>query len=137
MAKWGHVVGGVCDLVVEAASVPQVAFRGGAWVAITGDAGPGWHWSGTAWSAAPVVPAVPQVVTMRQARLALLGAGLLDDVEAAIDAIADGTERAAARITWDHSQEVQRTNGLVSQLAPALGLTAEQIDALFVAAAAL
>ena len=44
-------------------------------------------------------PVVPTVVTQRQARLALLGAGLLDAVDAAIDAIPDPATRAAARIT--------------------------------------
>lgn len=103
------------------------------------------NWTGSAWVLLPYVappPAppttpVPQAVTMRQARLALLGAGLLDDVEAAIDAIADPAAKAAARITWDHSQEVQRNNGLVSQLAPALGLTGDQLDDLFRTAAGL
>lgn len=80
---------------------------------------------------------VPHAVTMRQARLALLAAGLLDDVEAAIAAIPDPARRKAAQITWEFSSEVQRKNGLVSQLAPSLGMTEAQIDALFVAARAL
>lgn len=79
---------------------------------------------------------VPQAVTMRQARLALLGAGLLDDVQTAINAMEEPA-KSAAQITWDHSTEVQRDNGLVAQLAPALGLTSAQVDALFIAAAAL
>ena len=37
----------------------------------------------------PIVTVVPQSVTTRQARLALLNAGLLDDVDAAIAAITD------------------------------------------------
>lgn len=80
--------------------------------------------------------AVPASVTMRQARLALLGAGLLDDVEAAIAAL-PSPQKEAAKIEWEYSQEVQRHNGFVSALAPALGLTAEQTDALFVQAATL
>lgn len=93
-----------------------------------------------AWSAeeiaADIKSRVPQSVTMRQARLALLGAGLLDDVEAAIAAL-PSPQKEAARIEWEYSQEVQRHNGFVSVLAPALGMTDEQTDALFVAAAAL
>jgi hypothetical protein len=81
-------------------------------------------------------PAVPQAVTMRQARLALLGAGKLAQVDAAIAALTEPT-RTAAQIEWEYSNEVQRHNGIVSQLGPALGLTDAQIDALFVAAAAL
>jgi hypothetical protein len=73
---------------------------------------------------------------MRQARLALEGVGKLDDVDAAIAALSLPT-RKLAQIEWEYSNEVQRSNGIVSQLGPALGLTEAQIDALFVAAAAL
>jgi len=85
----------------------------------------------------PVVATlIPQSVTMRQARLALEGVGKLDDVDAAIAALSLPT-RKLAQIEWEYSNEVQRSNGIVSQLGPALGLTEAQIDALFVAAAAL
>ncbi len=79
---------------------------------------------------------VPASVTMRQARLALLSFGLLDDVEAAINAMSDPA-RQAARIEWDYSNEVQRYNGFVEQLGPAVGLTAESTDELFRLAAGL
>lgn len=79
-------------------------------------------------------PVVPKAVTMRQARLALLGAGVLAGVDAAIDAMSEPT-RSAARIEWEYSGEVQRHNGFVAALGPALGMTGEQIDALFIAAA--
>jgi hypothetical protein len=86
---------------------------------------------------APVqISAAPKSVTMRQARLALLGAGKLADVDTAIAALSEPT-RTAAQIEWEYSNEVQRSNGIVSQLGPALGLTEAQIDALFVVAAAL
>ena len=81
-------------------------------------------------------PAVPQRVTMRQARLALLGAGLIGDVDAAINAM-PSPQKEAARIEWEYGQEVQRHNGFVSVLAPSLGLTDAQTDALFIAAAGL
>jgi hypothetical protein len=76
---------------------------------------------------------VPTQVTMRQARLALLGAGKLAGVEAAINALPEPT-KSAAKITWDYSSVVQRNNGLVPQLASALGMTSKQIDDLFIAA---
>jgi hypothetical protein len=79
---------------------------------------------------------VPQEVTMRQARLALLGAGLLDDVDAAINAMAEPA-KTAAKIEWEYSQTVQRHKGLVAQIGSALGLTSEQIDDLFVMASTL
>ena len=84
----------------------------------------------------PAPPVVPAEVTMRQARLALHAAGLLASVEAAIDALPD-PPRSAARIEWDHSQTVQRNRGIVQQLGTALGMTSEQLDALFIAAAAI
>ena len=93
------------------------------------------------WIAAYVPPppepiAVPQIVTMRQARLALLGAGKLAAVNAAINALPSPTKEAA-QIEWEYSQEVNRQNGLVSQLAPLLGMTDADLDALFIAGAAL
>lgn len=82
------------------------------------------------------VPAITSV-TMRQARLALLGAGLLDDVDAAIAAITDPTQRRAAEIEWEYAQTVDRDSSFTQQLAAGLNLTAEQLDALFTQAAAL
>ena len=81
-----------------------------------------------------IAATIPAAVTMRQARLALLAAGQLAAVEAAIDAMSEPT-RSAARIEWEYSTEVQRLNGFVAALGPALGLSSEQIDALFIAAA--
>jgi hypothetical protein len=79
---------------------------------------------------------VPNAVTMRQARLALLQAGMLTAVNDAVAAM-PGDAGAAARIEWEYSQEVQRDKALVLSLAPALGLTDAQLDALFITAAAL
>lgn len=79
-------------------------------------------------------PIVPQVVTMRQARLALLSIGLLDQVEPAIDAM-DEPARTIAKIEWDYSSEVHRDKPFVNSLGEILGLDGESIDALFAAAA--
>lgn len=101
------------------------------------------NWSGHEWVEVPyfeqsveVVPAVPASVTMRQARLALFAAGKLVDVDTSIDTLPEPS-RTAARIEWDYSNELQRGNALVAALTPALGLTSEQVDALFIAASAL
>ena len=83
----------------------------------------------------PVV--IPQSVTMRQARLALLGAGLLDDVYAAIAAIPDPVQRKAAEIEWEYAQTVDRNSPFTQQMAAGLSLTAEHLDALFTQAAGL
>jgi len=79
---------------------------------------------------------VPAVVTMRQARLALLQAGLLGSVSAAIAAM-PGIEGEAARIEWEYAQEVRRDSGLVRLLVGGLGLTDAELDALFTAGAEL
>lgn len=99
-------------------------------------------WNGVDWEVLPeypqtvVVTQVPPAVTMRQARLALLSVGLLDDVDTAINSL-PSPQKEAARIEWEYSQEVQRHNGFVSVLAPTLGLTEESLDNLFIEAAKL
>jgi hypothetical protein len=82
-------------------------------------------------------PPVPQTVTRRQAKQALLLAGKLDLVQPAIDAIPDATQKATMQIEWDESQEFQRTRPSLIAMATAIGLDSAGIDALFVAAAAL
>ena len=84
----------------------------------------------------PTPPYVPASVTMRQARLALLGAGLLASVDAAIDGL-PSPQKEAARIEWEYATEVQRVSGLVPMMGAALGLDDAALDALFVAAVAL
>ena len=79
---------------------------------------------------------LPTVVTMRQARLALLGAGLLPDVTAAINAL-PSPQKEAAQIEWEYAQTVEREWGLVPMLGAALGLDDLALDQLFVTAAAL
>lgn len=109
----------------------------GEWV-LCGDAGPGFTTTdgGLTFLAPVPVSLVPTVLTMRQARLVLFTAGLINSVQAAINAL-PSPQKEKAQIEWDFSNEVQRHNGFVSQLAPALGLTSEQVDALFVTGAAL
>lgn len=86
--------------------------------------------------AAAALVIVPQTVTMRQARLALLNAGLLATVNSTVAAM-EGEAGDAARIEWDYSSEVHRNRPLVLSLGQALGLDAAALDALFIAAAAL
>ena len=84
----------------------------------------------------PAVVAVPEVVTMRQARLALLGAGLLAQVNTAV-ANMPGAEGDAARIEWEYAQEVRRDSPLVAALSAAFGWTGAQLDDLFTEGAKL
>jgi hypothetical protein len=85
---------------------------------------------------AAMKPPVPAEVTMRQARLALLAIGKLDQVAPAIEAL-DGAERDAARIEWEFSSAVVRSRPLVAMLGQALGLDEEALDQLFITAAGL
>ena len=80
---------------------------------------------------------VPTVVTMRQARLALLQAGLLAQVDAAIAALEDPAQRQAVQIEWEYAAEVDMTHPWVQALATALDLTEAQLDALFTLASSL
>lgn len=82
---------------------------------------------------AAVSTPVPEAVSMRQARLALLGAGLLGAIDAAINSLPSPQKEAAA-IEWDYASDVRRDSPLLESLAPALGLTDAQIDALFITA---
>ena len=78
-------------------------------------------------------PSIPQEVTMRQARLALLAIDKLDDVAALIAALPDA-QKTTATIEWEYSNSVRRDNAFVQSLGPALGV---DLDALFLSASAL
>jgi hypothetical protein len=93
-------------------------------------------WQGDAWGVEEIPPPVPESVSMRQARLALLGAGLLDAVESAIAGL-PGDAGKAAKIEWEYATEIRRDNPLFAQLSAALGMSAAQLDDLFIAAAGL
>lgn len=85
----------------------------------------------------PIAPTyIPQVVSMRQARLALLGAGFLASVNEAIAAM-PGVGGEAARIEWEYATEVRRDSPLVDGLSAALSLDAAALDQLFTAGAGL
>jgi len=133
MARFAIIDAGRVTNIVEAdaafaASIGAIDATGGK----VGDL-----WDGTQYTTPPPPPApVPAEITMRQARLALLGAGKLAAVDTAINAM-DEPAKSAAKIEWEYSNTVQRHNGFVAALGPALGLTDAQIDALFLAAQAL
>ena len=94
-----------------------------------------WHQQ---WILEDIQPSsVPTKVTMRQARLALLQAGLLDQIEGALASIEDPIEKKTSEITWEYSIEVERTNPLVIRLTSIFGLSEEQVDNMFRQAIAL
>jgi hypothetical protein len=71
-----------------------------------------------------------------QVRLALLGAGVTSDqVDAVISAIPDAIERETARTYWEYAEQVHRDHPLIGSLGAALGLSGDEIDALWAQAA--
>jgi hypothetical protein len=80
---------------------------------------------------------IPRVLTRAQAKLALLGAGLLGSVQPAIDAVADPAVRASMQIEWDDRLTFERTNPMLGALATGMGMTSDQLDQLFIAGATL
>ena len=87
-------------------------------------------------TALEAVVRAPAEVTMRQARLALNSAGLLSTITAAINAM-PSPAKEAAQIEWEYSNTLRRDHPLVTALGPALSLTGEQLDGLFITAATL
>jgi hypothetical protein len=84
----------------------------------------------------PVPVVVPQVVSMAQARLALIGAGLFSTVDAGLKALPE-PQRTTALTAWEYAPTVSRNGTLVTALAGQFRLTEAQLDALFTAAAAI
>lgn len=70
---------------------------------------------------------VPQAVSMRQFQLALLDAGLLDDVLAAI-----GRLGRSAELDWSLTSEVRRDWPLLEEIRFTLGIDAHAIDGVFI-----
>lgn len=76
-------------------------------------------------------------ITRAQAKAALIINGLIGNVQPAIDAIEDPMTRALAQNDWDERLTFERDNPTLVGMAAALGMTDEQLDALFVQAATL
>lgn len=90
-----------------------------------------WRLVDSAWQAhSPAI--VPLSVSPLQASRALLAAGLLDEVEAAVAAADRETQLA-----WEKATAVERYSPFVATLAAALSLSDAQVDQLFIDAAAL
>lgn len=96
----------------------------------------GWKLVDGEWTEPEPVIYTPQEVTMRQARLALLDAGLLANVQPAINSLPE-PDKTKAQIEWEYSNALQRSNPFVTVLGTALGLNSEALDNLFITAAKL
>lgn len=62
------------------------------------------------------------------------GIGIIDQVTAMIQAIPDATQRLLAIQQWEYANNVLRDNPFVNQIASALGMTSEQMDAAYLEA---
>lgn len=84
-----------------------------------------------------IKPPVPDSITMRQGRLALLRLNLLDAVNVALNSIPDEKERKAALIEWEYAQTIDRNSPWVIGLSQALGLSDSDLDDLFMSASSI
>lgn len=77
---------------------------------------------------------VSLVVTRAQAKLAMLDAGLLDDVEQVIAGMV-GDDARRASIEWNERATFERQSPFLLQMAGLIGLDDAALDALFIDAA--
>lgn len=89
-----------------------------------------WLSEGNTPEPADIPPVIIPDISMRQARLALLAEGLLDDVEAALST-------PEYKIWWEYSTVVERNNYLVNDVLKILGKSDEEIDQMFIGASQL
>lgn len=86
------------------------------------------------WDAVPASAAeiaAQTTITRFQARAALIQAGLLDAVEAAVA----GANDPLVQLAWAEVIEFPRSSPTIAALADILGLTADRVDQLFITAA--
>lgn len=80
---------------------------------------------------------VPVSVSPRQFKTALVLSGFnLSNIDSFIDNL-PSPQKELVKIAWEYSTEFHRDNDLLTQMAPMLGFTSEQLDQLFVLASTL
>lgn len=84
----------------------------------------------------PIPPRVPREIANWRARAVIELAGLLPAVETAISGM-EGAAGIVVRNAWESGAPLARHGPTVSALSPALGLTDEQVDSMFIQAEAL
>lgn len=82
-------------------------------------------------------PEIPQSVTRSQGKAALIQAGLWDAVMASVEAIEDETEQALALVAINDTLTWIRDSAVLQSLARDIGVTEQQMDDLFIAAAGI
>lgn len=84
----------------------------------------------------PPAPRVPQVVSLRQAKRALLQQGKYAAVEAVIDSL-PSPQQEEARIDWTSASDVEYDSPMVAFMVQVLPLSESEKDDLFILAATL
>ncbi len=139
MPRYALIEAGIVRNVVEAAADWAAAQPLQAVLLADGDrAGPGWTYSnGTFSEPAPPAPVVPDRITRRQARQVLVLNGFsLAAIDAAISSLSEPTQ-TIARIFWEDSNDFERANATLNQMAGLLGISQPQLDLLFIAGSRL
>lgn len=87
----------------------------------------GWYWFDTFDEALQFFAGLKSSdsITMSQARLYLLGAGLLEQVDSIV------SQNEAWKIEWEYATDVVKNSQLVVALSSQLGLSSEAIDVMF------
>lgn len=81
------------------------------------------------------MPTVPESVTPRQIRLALIDRGIMpEQITAILEAIEDVTLRAKSLAEWEYALEIRRDDPLIDQLSSELNFTDTEVDNLFIEA---
>ena len=78
-------------------------------------------------------PRIPREIANWRAKAILASMGMIDQVEAAIASLPE-PERTVITVAWQGDARLARNGPTVTALAPALGLSPEQVDAMFIAA---
>lgn len=131
--RLAQIEGGIVVNVIEAdpAAIPDWAAD---WPEVVGGASIGWLYEGGDFVAPPEsapeeIRASMPTITARQLRLALLPR--LDEVESLIEASYD----RALQIEWEYATTFERLHPAIVSIGDALGMTPEEIDALWLDAA--
>lgn len=97
-------------------------------------------WDGEGWTIDELPPVEPHYAPLsaRQLRLGLIAAGIsIASVDGAIASIPDASDREIATVEWEYASQFERDHHLIEMIGSSLGMTIEQIDAAWLAAAGL
>lgn len=97
-------------------------------------------WDGSNWTLDELPPVEPHYAPLsaRQLRLGLIAAGIsIASVDGAIASIPDASDREIATVEWEYASQFERDHHLIEMIGSSLGMTIEQINAAWLAAAGL